>query len=408
MSLEPRDLARQVEQAFHQVTFHIHGPEQIILSITSETRRQEDCQLQVVGKQILERTDGDVRGLIASIDANSFISAITFPGERDIKRHIFDENLRVHLGSNGGFNSSIVATAQSSDSYLFWYLNNGITITCKKYSYNKAHTSPIISLKDFQIVNGAQTSHSLFEAKRAGAGHFDDIVLMVRIYETDRADIAERVAVATNSQAKIQARDLRSNRPIMQRLEAAFRERGIYFERKKNMHADKPDEDRLDALRFGQVVLSWFLGEPDRARSDSDAIFEALFGKIFSENHDIDQLVSILEIYQKIDDLRSDYTLRYGSAPETGDAHQYLIYGHWFILFTARLLLEKEGPRKVPKGKAADQLIEAAIQTVAAACQQHKSVAHYQLFRSPKTKEKIYQEVSGRQLSFLDILFDGD
>src|SRR5690606_1239399 len=123
--------------------------------------------LRVIGKEAFERTDGDIRGVIASVDAQSFVDLIRTDDGRSIKRHLFDDNLRVLLGANGGFNASIIATATSNDSHLFWYLNNGITITCRNYSYNKGHANPKIRIEDFQIVNGAQTSHSLLEASRA-------------------------------------------------------------------------------------------------------------------------------------------------------------------------------------------------------------------------------------------------
>ncbi|WP_252869919.1 AIPR family protein [Brucella pituitosa] len=103
----------------------------------------------------------------------------------------------------------------------------------------KGHSNPVIKIEDFQIVNGAQTSHSLLEAYNRSPDAFENIVIMVRVYATARGDIAERVAVATNSQARIQARDLRANHPILKKLEIAFLNQGYYFERKRNMHADK-------------------------------------------------------------------------------------------------------------------------------------------------------------------------
>ena len=178
---------------------------------------------------------------------------------KSIKRHLFDENLRIFLGANGGYNGNIIETATSHDSHLFWYLNNGITITCKQYAFNKGHSNPKIRIEDFQIVNGAQTSHSLLEAYKRAPEAFENVVLMVRIYATNREDITERVAVATNSQARIQSRDLRANHPALKKLELGLHDQGYFFERKRNMHADRDPKKRIDALKLGQILLSFQL-----------------------------------------------------------------------------------------------------------------------------------------------------
>lgn len=388
------------------VGFEFYSGEEIIRSMAIEGRTREDGSLQVVGKEILERSDGDVRGVIASVDAKSFIDLIETEDGEGIKRHLFDDNLRVFLGAKGGFNPSIISTATSQDSYLFWYLNNGITITCRNFSYNKGHTNPTLQFEDFQIVNGAQTSHSLIEAnrKRNGSDALDNVVLMVRVYATDRPDIAERVAVATNSQARIQSRDLRSNNPTLKKLELALHERGYFFERKRNMHADKPDEKRVDALKLGQTLLAFELREPDKAKSESDSIFDSKFHQIFHDSLKVDHLVRLFELYRAIERLRDAYVSEYGSSPETDHEHRFLVYGHWFVLFTCKLLHVKSQEMQLPVGEDAIELIEEAIRRVANACGQSKAVAHYQMFRSPRTKEKILGEVSAKQTDFFELL----
>ncbi len=393
-------------QNHSSVTFEFYGGNEIVSGMALEGRKAEDGQLQVIGKEILERSDGDVRGVIASVDARSFIELITTRDSEGIKRHLFDDNLRVFLGAKGGYNSSIITTATSPDSYLFWYLNNGVTITCKNFSYNKGHTNPILRFEDFQIVNGAQTSHSLVEASRSNSEAMNNVVLMVRIYATDRPDIAERVAVATNSQARIQGRDLRSNHSILKKLELALQERGYYFERKKNMHFDKQDEKRIDALKLGQILLSFDLREPDKAKTESDSIFDSRFDQIFHDKRNVDELVRIFEIYRIIERLRDTYQAEHGSSPESGHNHQYLVYGHWFVLFACKLLHVKSQKAELPIDEDAEQLVEEAIRQVAAACSQQKAVAHYQMFRSPRTKERILGEISAKQTDFFDLLAD--
>lgn len=391
-------------KARSNVTSEFYGPSKILSGILSEDRHPEAGQLQVIGKEIHERSDGDVRGVIASVDARSFIELILNEHDSTIKRHVFADNLRVFLGSSGGFNASIIETASSDDSYLFWYLNNGITITCRNFSYNKGHSSPVLVMDDFQIVNGAQTSHSLLEATRLNPNAIEDVVLMVRVYATERDDIAQRVAVATNSQAKIQGRDLRSNEPILKKIEVMLSERDLFFERKRNLHSDKPEEQRVDALKLGQMIMAFSQREPHRAKTDSDSIFDTRFTQVFHDRIDAEEIYRLISLYKIIERLRDEYTSKFGDSPESGHPHQYLIYGHWFVLTACRLLMIKDAEQQIPIGDSAKTLVERAIALVAEACGQHKAVAHYQMFRSARTLDKIIAECSGKQTDFFDLL----
>jgi hypothetical protein len=385
------------------VDYEVYGPTEIMRDIGSSGRQREIGCLQVIGKEAFERTDGDIRGVIASVDARSFVEMIQTSDKKSIKRHLFDENLRIFLGANGGYNNNIIQTAVSDDSHLFWYLNNGITITCKAYAFNKGHSNPVIRIEDFQIVNGAQTSHSLLEAYKKSPDAFENVVLMVRVYATARSDITERVAVATNSQARIQARDLRANHSTLKKLEIAFLDRGYFFERKRNMHADRDPKRRIDALKLGQILLSYELSEPDRAKADSDTIFGERFNAIFHEHHNIDDLCRLFELYRVIEDMRDAYAARQREAIEapTGE-HQYLIYGHWFVLYAAHLILtQKNAP--LPSGEEARKLALDALAVVAKASANVKSTAHYQLFRSPKTKGRMIAELEGLQMTLFDL-----
>lgn len=384
-------------EQYPQVRYEQYTARDLIRDMSRSRASPENGQLQVVSREIFERADGDVRGLVASVDARSFIDLITHVDGASVKRHLFDDNLRIFLGVNSGFNSRIVDTATSQDSHLFWYLNNGITITCKNFSYNKGHPNPKIRLEDFQIVNGAQTSHSLVEAAGRNPVALENVVLSVRVYATEREDIAEMVAVATNSQARIHGRDLRSNHPVLKKLEIAFLEHGLFFERKRNMHADKEAALRIDALKLGQIILSFYLREPDSARTSSDTIFDIRFHQIFNDERDVAELINVAKLYGIIERARDDVINQYGDHIESSGDLQYLVYGHWYILFAARLLLAKDGA-PVPIDDEAQTLVGRAISIVARACDQTKHVAHYQMFRSPKTKEKIAAEISGKQL----------
>ncbi|MDK1386526.1 AIPR family protein [Sinorhizobium sp. 8-89] len=402
LSPSAKTILESTLRSMFNVDYEVYGPAEMMRDIGATGRERETGKLQVIGREAFERTDGDIRGVIASVDARSFVEMIQTPDKRSIKRHLFDENLRIFLGANGGYNSNIIQTAVSDDSHLFWYLNNGITITCKEYAYNKSHANPVIRIEDFQIVNGAQTSHSLLEAYKRSPEAFENVVLMVRVYATARSDITERVAVATNSQARIQARDLMANHPILKKLEIAFHDQGYFFERKRNMHVDRDPRKRIDALKLGQILLSFHLGEPDRAKADSDTIFGERFNAIFHESYVVEDLCRLVEVYRLIEEMREAHLSKQRDAIEPTGEHQYLVYGHWFVLYAARLILTQKD-RPLPTGDDAQRLVLEALTLVSNACANVKSAAQYQLFRSSKTKARIIAEIEGRQLSLFDL-----
>jgi hypothetical protein len=168
------------------------------------------------------------------------------------------------------------------------------------------------------------------------------------------------------------------------------------------MHSDRDAASRIDALKLGQVITAFYLNEPDRARGESDAIFGSRFQQVFHERYDVDELCALSNLYRTIENMRDEYSAANRNNIESGGEFQYLIYGHWFILYAAKLILSKKA-QPIPKGDVAVELITEAIGLVARACTQNKAVAHYQMFRSPKTKEKILSEFTGRQIDmFLD------
>jgi len=403
ISRSAQTILNNIKNSYEQVTWEFYSHKDLIKDLATGQRQSETGSLQIIGKEIFERTDGDVRGAIASIDANSFLDLICTEQRQNIKRYLFDDNLRIYLGSAGGFNSQIISTAHSDDNYLFWYLNNGVTITCKNYTYNKGHANPKLRLVDFQIVNGAQTSNALLEASRHRPDLIENIVLLVRVYATDRSDIIERVAVATNSQAKIQFRDLKSNREILKKLELAFFEKGYYFERKRNMHSDKHPDCVIDALKLGQIIMSFYLGDPDKARAASDSVFDERFRQLFNESYNIDDLCKVFVLYRYIENMKDRRSLKSKDSSHENMDVRYLAYGHWHVLYACSVLL-KHRKITIPTGNQIRSIVLEAISVVARACDNQQNTSQYQIFRGPKTKARIFLEITGPQPDLFDFL----
>ena len=370
--------------------------------LAAKTREKSKGQIQVVGRDVFDRSDGDIRGLVASVDAKSYIELITGEGGAFVQRHLFDDNIRIYLGPSGGYNSDIIRSAVAPENYLFWYLNNGITIVCDRFSYNKGTPSPLINLDGFQIVNGGQTSFALYEVYKTNAEKLDGVSVLVRVYETVRADIANKVAVATNSQARIQKRDLRANDEIQKKYEAIFLEHGFYYERKKSQHSDRVSNKRLDAFRLGQIILSFYFGEPDLARTASDEIFGDRYAEIFTERRNFKELAAVVAMNNAIEDRRSAFLDKRKAAGD-GDKDKYLVYGQWFVLFAASMICQRD---KVDLTSVAnvDEIVREALEIVASVGTQRASISQYNLFRSSRTRSRIEEHFKEVQLSLFDLM----
>ncbi|MBA3677331.1 MAG: AIPR family protein [Sphingosinicella sp.] len=212
--------------------------------------------IALVEDQYFSRADGFANGLIGTVRAEeilNFISDPEFPNEVDDT--LFEENIRVYLGEQNDVNRKIFTSAISKENSKFWYLNNGITIVCERLSYQPRSSNPRAELLNPQIVNGGQTSHAIFEAARGGRNKVLDVKILIRIIETKDKNFTHEVAEATNSQTPIRSRDIRSNDSIQIKLENSLRPLGYYYERKNDQYVDQRTENRIDAVKLGQIIL---------------------------------------------------------------------------------------------------------------------------------------------------------
>lgn len=295
-NLEPNQETRLVNSVskYTNLIFEQFDFERILKLHIAPQKDDTIFKISAVDKQFFERTDGDIRGLITTITAHDLISIIAdVKNPSQINEKIFDKNIRVYLGSQNNVNQSIIKSALSDSNSYFWYLNNGITAICSGFSFQAGTKSPKIEIHDLKIVNGAQTSNALFEASKKDPQAIENVLLLMRLYETKNEFLPFEIAVATNSQTRISNRDLMSNNPVQIKLEKAFYNLGYFYERKKHQHAESADNKKIDAFKLGQALLAYQLKEPEKAKVESDNIFDDRHDEIFSSSHDVQYLLNV-------------------------------------------------------------------------------------------------------------------
>jgi hypothetical protein len=215
-----------------QIKYHLI--EDLVALITKKTKQKINAKLTAIDDNFFEKSDGDVRALIVNIDARELIRIVldsdsvrdnaTLDEYNELKKYgiledAFEDNVRLYLKQRSKINRSIKKTALSEENHRFFYFNNGITITCDKFTYQKTRRSPIIELENIQVVNGSQTIHALYEAFLEDSSKFKYIELLCRIYETQNQILSTNIAEYTNSQNPVNSRDIRSIDLVQQKLD---------------------------------------------------------------------------------------------------------------------------------------------------------------------------------------------
>lgn len=373
-----------------------HDLDRMSDKISSRSERDREISLRMLEEQIFEKTDGNVRAVIGTARADEFISALTDPKDKlQLDPYLFEENVRMYLGEQNDINRRIYDTAISDESGLFWYFNNGITVVCESFSYQPGFKNPPITLRAPQIVNGGQTSHALFQASKVDFDALQRVRLLVKIIETKDKSLYSKVAEATNSQTPIRSRDLRSNDPILIRLESALAPLGWLLDRKRDQHSDKSEDIRIDALKLGQIWLAFVRSEPDRAKTASDRIFGEYFSLIFDPAEmSAERVVGIWQFYTALESRRRTIIQEARSHRGRERAFEafWMIEGVFHLAYSVKRLAERTGAN-IFDSEQTIPLIDVATDRIEKFVQQRPGISYYRLFRSAATKHGLFESL---------------
>ncbi len=223
----------------------------------------------------------------------------------NLKRYIFDSNVRDYQNKTI-VNKEIENTIKNDYNSDFWWLNNGITIIAGKDS---TQIGKKLSLKNVQIVNGLQTSYSIYNSlKDINFDEFkDDRSLFVKIIICDQKDIIDRIIRATNSQNAIPSGVLRATDTIQRDIEQFFLSKGYYYDRRKNYYRNlgKPRDKIISINLLSQCIVSLVLPDknPSRARSNPTILIkkDEDYNSVFGGKYDFQVYLNSVLIFKKVD-----------------------------------------------------------------------------------------------------------
>ena len=259
----------------------------LLKAIYRELERSVVKEIEFIRTTSFPRIDRVNEAYIGLLPGNEFIRLVS-SDDGSLNTELFFDNVRDFQGYNS-VNREIehtLAEDQLRDSFPL--LNNGITIIARSIR----RTGDIFQIHNFQIVNGCQTTHILFQNKHLiGADTFVPVKLVV----TDDSQVVNEVIKATNRQTEVHPEALESLSSFHRELEDLYKTRElsqsssdrIYYERRSKQYG-------LDNIRPSNIVtlttqitsfIGMFLEEPHSHPRYYGELLKSYQGRIFASNH---------------------------------------------------------------------------------------------------------------------------
>ena len=166
---------------------------------------------------------------------------------------LLEQNVRTFLQARGKVNQGIRATILNEPGMFFAY-NNGITATAESVTTTLTEEGlQITKAVDLQIVNGGQTTASLFHTRKRDKADLSHIFVQMKLSVIGRAEseaVVPRISEYANTQNRVNAADFFSNHPFHVRMEefsrrlwapaqqGQQRETKWFYERARGQYAD--------------------------------------------------------------------------------------------------------------------------------------------------------------------------
>ncbi len=135
---------------------------------------------------------------------------------------LLEQNVRCFLQARGNVNKGIRATIMNDPGMFFAY-NNGITATAKEVITSEKEGGLFIEeIRDLQIVNGGQTTASLFHTNKKDKAGLDQVFVQMKLSVVDEEkseEVVPKISEYANTQNKVNAADFFSNHPFHVRME---------------------------------------------------------------------------------------------------------------------------------------------------------------------------------------------
>ncbi|MEK3790387.1 AIPR family protein [Paenibacillus sp. FSL R7-0204] len=270
---------------FKEISFSTLGAKEI-QKYYRETQERVSATIKFQNKVLIPDIDGVQESYIGTLELKEFLNII-IDDLGNIKRGIFYDNVRDFQGEND-VNVSIEKTLRSSKSGRLAVLNNGITIVTKSLTVARND----FSLEDYQIVNGCQTSHVIYNNRDIVN---KDISLPIKIIVPANDEVINDIIIANNSQTEVKKEELMALSDFQKNLELFYNtiddpKKRLFYERRSKQYDSDSGIERVRIVTISSQVRSFasmFLDKPHLASRFYGQLLEELRDVAFLEDHEL-------------------------------------------------------------------------------------------------------------------------
>ncbi|MBD6618118.1 AIPR family protein [Komarekiella sp. 'clone 1'] len=221
---------------------------------------------------------------IAILPASEYLKLIT-DDDDNLIRGLFYDNVRGFQGEND-VNQEIEATIKSDERQFFVLYNNGITIVAEYVDV----IGDLITIKDYQIVNGCQTSYILYNSRESID---DSLCIPIKVIALDRdSKLKNNIIKANNRQTPVKLEELEALTDFQKKLEEYYNsipeEKRLYYERRPRQFNGIDDIEKIiivDIRSQMRCFASMFLDQAQNAGRYHTRLQEETKEKIFLPSH---------------------------------------------------------------------------------------------------------------------------
>lgn len=165
--------------------------------------------------------------------------------DENLDYSMFEDNVRDYQNETA-VNKEIIKSFNEEKCIDFWWLNNGVTILVEDFQKK----TKFLILKNPQIINGLQSSYSLYNAfskikNDLEKEEFENFVnnenrkILVKVIKKNNDEQTNKIIAASNTQNPMNYATLRANSSVLKTLERDLIPHDIYLERRKNYYKNR-------------------------------------------------------------------------------------------------------------------------------------------------------------------------
>mgnify|MGYP000011254480 FL=1 len=303
-------LFKSDKESFSQInSFALDTAE--LLTFYSRTKIRESVEIEPYKTSIPLPSIHGIKDALITVVSFCEFKKLLIADNGSIKTSIFHDNIRAFQGKTI-VSKQMGETLKQGKFDQFIAMNNGITIIVSELKHTQGGK---LELVDYQIVNGCQTCHVLYNNRDLdGIG---DLLLLVKIICSTDENVRNSVIMGTNSQIEVKREQLIALTGLQERIEDYYAKirandnglEPLYYERRSKQYVTETKVPQNKVITIPIEIMSFgaiFLSSPHYVSGYYSQIIENLKNKgrgIFSDAYRVDSYYTSGLMFYKLSQL---------------------------------------------------------------------------------------------------------